>query len=203
MEAGSDLEMPTPGLDSARQIVAAVKEGRLKESAVDECVDRLLEAAFTLVRDKAAQGGEAAQAAKSTVAAQGADESGDFDKSAHHALARKAVGESAVLLKNDDNILPLKEGTRVALIGDFAFEPRYQGAGSSMVNATALEKMVDLIESTGLIVIGRSKGYIRTGQADTVLEKEAVDLAQNADVVLYCFGSDAVLLQRTYPAGGR
>ena len=199
VEAGSDLEMPTPGLDSARQIVAAVKEGRLKESAVDECVDRLLEAAFTLVRDKAVQSKEvqaaqdkdiqAVQAAMAgEAAAQGTDAPGDFDRSAHHALARKAAGESAVLLKNDDNILPLKEGARVALIGDFAFEPRYQGAGSSMVNATALDKMVDLIESTGLIVIGKSKGYIRTGQADTVLEKEAVDLAQNADVVLYCFG---------------
>lgn len=177
VEAGSDLEMPTPGLDSARQIVAAVKEGRLKESAVDECVDRLLEAAFTLVKEKKTSG----------TSAKGS-ESGDFDKDAHHALARKAAGESAVLLKNNGNILPLKKGTKVALIGDFAFEPRYQGAGSSMVNATALDKMSELIESSGLAVVGKSRGYIRSGQTDAALEKEAVDLAQTADVVLYCFG---------------
>ena len=170
VEAGSDLEMPTPGLDSARQIVAAVKEGKLKESAVDECVDRLLEAVLTLTKN-----GETPE---------------EFDKEAHHALARRAAGESAVLLKNEENILPLKPGTRVALIGDFAFEPRYQGAGSSMVNATALDKMSELISGSGLVLAGSSKGYIRTGEEDAVLAKEAVDLAQSADVVLYCFGLD-------------
>lgn len=170
VEAGSDLEMPTPGLDSARQIVAAVKEGKLKESAVDECVDRLLEAVLTLTKN-----GETPE---------------EFDKEAHHALARRAAGESAVLLKNEENILPLKPGTRVALIGDFAFEPRYQGAGSSMVNATSLDKMSELISGSGLVLAGSSKGYIRTGEEDAVLAKEAVDLAQSADVVLYCFGLD-------------
>lgn len=170
VEAGSDLEMPTPGLDSARQIVAAVKEGKLSEAAVDECVDRLLEAVLTLTKER--------------------NIPEDFDKKAHHALARRAASESAVLLKNEDNILPLKPGTRVALIGDFAFEPRYQGAGSSMVNATALDKMAELIQSYDLVVAGTAKGYIRTGEEDTVLEKEAVDLAQSADVVLYCFGLD-------------
>lgn len=170
VEAGSDLEMPTPGLDSARQIVAAVKEGKLKESAVDECVDRLLEAVLALTKN-----GETPE---------------EFDKEAHHALARRAAGESAVLLKNEENILPLKPGTRVALIGDFAFEPRYQGAGSSMVNATSLDKMSELISGSGLVLAGSSKGYIRTGEEDTVLAKEAVDLAQSADVVLFCFGLD-------------
>ena len=121
---GSDLEMPTPGLDSARQIVAAVKDGKISEAAVDECVDRLLEAVLTLTKER--------------------DIPAEFDKKAHHALARKAASESAVLLKNEENILPLKPGTRVALIGDFAFDPRYQGAGSSMVNATELDKMAEL-----------------------------------------------------------
>ena len=170
VEAGSDLEMPTPGLDSARQIVAAVKDGKLAESAVDECVDRLLEAVLTLTKDR--------------------EIPKEFDKKAHHALARKAASESAVLLKNEENILPLKPGTRVALIGDFAFEPRYQGAGSSMVNATALDKMEEMIKGYDLVLAGSSKGYIRTGEEDTVLAKEAVDLAQSADVVLYCFGLD-------------
>ncbi len=170
VEAGSDLEMPTPGLDSARQIVAAVKDGKLAESAVDECVDRLLEAVLTLTKDRGI--------------------SKEFDKKSHHALARKAASESAVLLKNEENILPLKPGTRVALIGDFAFEPRYQGAGSSMVNATELDKMEEMIKGYDLLLAGTSKGYIRTGEEDAILAKEAVDLAQSADIVLYCFGLD-------------
>lgn len=170
VEAGSDLEMPTPGLDSARQIVAAVREGRMKEDAVDECVDRLLEAVLTLTKKR--------------------DIPKEFDRQAHHELARKAAAESAVLLKNEENILPLKAGTRVALIGDFAMNPRYQGAGSSMVNVTALDKMSELIQGYELTVTGMAAGYIRTGETDAVLEKEAVDLARNADVVLYCFGLD-------------
>lgn len=172
--AGSDLEMPTPGMDSARQIVKAVQEGRLSEEAVDACVDRLLEAVLTLTNE----------------GAEGERKPEAFDTEAHHALARKAASESAVLLKNQDSILPLKPGTRVALIGDFAFEPRYQGAGSSMVNATKLDKMSELIKEYDLTVVGMARGYMRTGETDTVMEKEAVDLAQSADVVLYCFGLD-------------
>ena len=176
VEAGSDLEMPTPGMDSARQIVRAVKDGRLKEAAVDECVDRLLEAALTLVDKNASQ--------------PAAGDAGDFDKDAHHTLARRASAESAVLLKNQGKILPLKPGTRVALIGDFAFDPRYQGAGSSMVNTIRLDKMSELIGEYDLTVAGMARGYKRSGEADSVLEKEAVDLARSADVVLYCFGLD-------------
>ena len=170
VEAGSDLEVPTPGFDSARQIVAAVKDGRLAESAVDECVDRLLEAVFTLVKEE----GRPEQ----------------FDEKAHHEIARKAAAQSAVLLKNEDGILPLKKGARVALIGDFAFDPRYQGAGSSMVNTTMLDNMADLIGQYDLVLAGASKGYKRTGEEDAALAKEAVDLARTADVVLYCFGLD-------------
>ena len=174
--AGSDLEMPTPGMDSARQIVKAVREGRLSEDAVDACVDRMLEAVLTLAGETA--GDDKMQKPQ------------EFDKEAHHALARKAAAQSAVLLKNKENILPLKPGTHVALIGDFAFEPRYQGAGSSMVNTIKLDKMSELIDGYDLTVVGMARGYKRTGEPDAVLEKEAVDLAQSADVVLYCFGLD-------------
>lgn len=113
-----------------------------------------------------------------------------FDEKAHHLLARKAAAESAVLLKNSEQILPLKPETCVALIGDFAFEPRYQGAGSSVVNTTALDKLVSLIEDSNLQLAGSTRGYLRTGEIDEVMEKEAVDLAASADVVLYCFGLD-------------
>lgn len=168
--AGSDLEMPNPGMDSARQIVKAVSEGKLEQSAVDECVDRMIEAALTLDKKR--------------------DVPEEFDKEAHHELARKAAARSAVLLKNEENILPLRRGARVALIGDFAFEPRYQGAGSSMVNATLLDKMADLIDGYDLVLAGTAKGYIRTGEENAELGKEAVDLAQSADVVIFCFGLD-------------
>lgn len=169
--AGSDLEMPTPGMDSARQIVKAVQENRIPEEDVDACVDRLLDAVLTLTGRQE-------------------EKPSEFDKEAHHALAKKAAAQSAVLLKNQEDILPLKPGTHVALIGDFAFEPRYQGAGSSMVNTIKLDKMSELIGGYDLTVVGMARGYKRDGEVDTVLEKEAVDLAQSVDVVLYCFGLD-------------
>ena len=175
VQAGSDLEMPNPGLDSARQIVAAVREGRLSEESVDACVARMLDAILTLSENK-----EKRQEA-------GADQ---FDKKKHHDLARRAAAESAVLLKNSDEILPLKAGTRVAVIGDFAFDPRYQGAGSSVVNATKIDCIADLVGDSGLVLIGSTKGYQRTGEIDEVMEKEAIDLAAAADVVIYCFGLD-------------
>ncbi len=176
VQAGSDLEMPNPGLDSARQIIAAVKEGRLLEETVNTNVDRMLDAILTLSENRKNR------------KKLGAEDK--FDEKAHHLLARKAAAESAVLLKNSEQILPLKPETRVALIGDFAFEPRYQGAGSSVVNTTALDKLVSLIEDSNLQLAGSTRGYLRTGEIDEVMEKEAVDLAASADVVLYCFGLD-------------
>ncbi len=169
----SDLEMPAPGLDSARELVTAVNEGRLSMKDIDLCVDHVLDAVLDL-KQKAEE--------KKSV----------FDEKAHHALARKAAAESAVLLKNEDNILPLKPGTRIALIGDFAFVPRYQGAGSSMVNPFNVESMDQLIDEYDLQVIGKAHGYTRNGEPDADLEKEALEAAAGADVVLYCFGLDEV-----------
>lgn len=169
----SDLEMPAPGLDSARELVTAVNEGRLSMKDIDLCVDHVLDAVLDL-KQKAEE--------KKSV----------FDEKAHHALARKAAAESAVLLKNEDNILPLKPGTRIALIGDFAFVPRYQGAGSSMVNPFNVESMDQLIDEYDLQVIGKAHGYTRNGEPDADLEKEALEAAVGADVVLYCFGLDEI-----------
>ena len=169
----SDLEMPAPGLDSARELVTAVNEGRLSMKDIDLCVDHVLDAVLDL-KQKAEE--------KKSV----------FDEKAHHALARKAAAESAVLLKNEDNILPLKPGTRIALIGDFAFVPRYQGTGSSMVNPFNVESMDQLIDEYDLQVIGKAHGYTRNGEPDADLKKEALEAAAGADVVLYCFGLDEV-----------
>lgn len=169
--AGSNLEMPVPGLDSAREVIRAINEGTLTMEELDACVDDLLDAVLELTKEK--KGG------KKT-----------FSQTEHHELARRAAIESAVLLKNEENILPLQAKTKVALIGDFAVEPRYQGAGSSVVNATLVETMEKVIPNYDLQVVGVSRGYQRTGGEDAALKKEALDLAQTADVILYCFGLD-------------
>ena len=167
--AGSNLEMPNPGLDSARELIDAVNSGKISEKDVDERVDELLDAVMTLTSN-----------------AKGRKE--QFDKNAHHAVARKAAAESAILLKNEDNILPLKKGAKVAIIGDFAFVPRYQGAGSSLVNPTKVETVSELVSSYDLQVVGMSRGYSRSGEEDAQTKQEALDLASRADIVLFFFG---------------
>ena len=167
--AGSNLEMPNPGLDSARELIDAVNSGKISEKDVDERVDELLDAVMTLTSN-----------------AKGRKE--QFDKNAHHAVARRAAAESAILLKNEDNILPLKKGAKVAIIGDFAFVPRYQGAGSSLVNPTKVETVSELVSSYDLQVVGMSRGYSRSGEEDAQTKQEALDLASRADIVLFFFG---------------
>ena len=168
VQRGSTLEMPAPGLDSVRELMAAVQSGKIAESDVDARLDELL----TLAYD--AQ--PALNAAKPA------------DMDAHHALARRAAAESVVLLKNGDNLLPLAEGTKVALIGDFAFTPRYQGAGSSVVNAARVESLAEEIKSSGLDCIGMARGYERNGMPNIPLAHEAAALAEQADVALLCLG---------------
>ncbi len=169
--AGSNLEMPVPGLDSARELIVAINNGKLTMEELDACVDDLLDVVLCL-----------------TEKAKNKKES--FRETKHHELARKAAVESAVLLKNSDNILPLKGKKKVALIGDFAVEPRYQGAGSSIVNATTVESMEKVIEDYDFQVVGISRGYKRSGETDLALMKEAFNLAENAEVILYCLGLD-------------
>lgn len=175
VKAGSDLEMPCPGFDSARQILAALEAGEITTEEVDACVERLLDAAFTLKERNAAE-----------------DIHPDREQmlEAHHRLARKAAAQSIVLLKNEDNILPLTAGSSVALIGDFALTPRYQGAGSSMVNPVQVEAMKDVMGNSQLVVKGIAQGYRRSGESDEQLLEEAKNLAKEADYVLFCFGLD-------------
>ena len=167
--AGSNLEMPNPGLDSARELIAAVESGKISMADVDARVDELLDAVMTLY-----------------VNAQ--NKKDEFDIPAHHKVARKAAAESTILLKNEDKILPLKPGAKVAIIGDFAFVPRYQGAGSSLVNPTKVETITEMSGSYDFQVIGSSRGYSRTGEEDAATKKEALDIASRADVVLFFFG---------------
>ena len=168
--------MPVPGFDSAREILKAVKEKQLTMGELDLCVDELLDAVLDLTSKR--------EDRKKKKISQ------SFSETEHHKLAKKAAIKSAVLLKNEEHILPLKKKTKVALIGDFAMEPRYQGAGSSVVNATFVETMDKVIMNYDLQVVGISRGYRRDGKEDSSLEKVTLELAKNADVVLYCFGLD-------------
>lgn len=125
VKAGSDLEMPTPGLDSARQILKAIDENRLSVQELDARVDCLLDAALTLSAGKKTES-KSDEARHQELARKAASRSVGYEAE-HHELARKAAAESIVLLKNDQNMLPLASGANVAVVGDFAYEPRYQG----------------------------------------------------------------------------
>ena len=112
---------------------------------------------------------------------------------AHHDVARKVAEGSSVLLKNDNATLPFKAGTRVAVIGDMAATARYQGSGSSKVNATKEENILDEVKNAeGLVLAGYEQGYDRQGKADRVLVEDAVALAgkESVDVVLAVVGLD-------------
>jgi len=115
-----------------------------------------------------------------------------FDVEAHHAFAQKASEQSIVLLKNEGGILPLKKGSKVAVIGEFAQKARYQGAGSSVVNCTKLDHTMDVIGNFDLDVVGFEPGYPRHGDPDEAMRKKAVELALRADYVLLYLGLDEI-----------
>lgn len=170
---GSTLEMPAPGGDAVRELLKAVETGKISESDVDARLDELL----TLVLDTHA----AVE-----------NHSLSFDADAHHALARRAAAESAVLLKNDGDLLPLAAGASVAVIGDFAETPRYQGAGSSAVNSIKVDTFLDCLKDSGLHSVGFAAGFDRQGKPDDAKKAEAVALAKKADTVLLCLGLDEI-----------
>ncbi len=173
LKAGAELEMPTTGEETNRDIVRAIESGKLDEKYLDEAVDRYL----TLVFDTS-------KVFEKEII--------PFDQDEHHNFAEKAAEESVVLLKNEDNILPLAEGTKVAVIGDFAKNPRYQGAGSSIVNPTKLDSALDYLSLSGLSSVGYEPGFKRYGKKSNGLIKKAIKLAQKADVILLYLGLDEV-----------
>ena len=170
---GSTLEMPAPGGDSVRELLAAVESGKIAESDIDARLSELLPLVFDT---KAAL--DAAPRA--------------FDAAAHHALARRAAEESLVLLKNEGELLPLAADTKVAVIGDFAKNPRYQGAGSSMVNSTQVDVLLDKLIDSAVNVIGYQQGFDRHGKPDAALQKSACELAAQANTVILCMGLDEI-----------
>lgn len=169
--AGNELEMPTTAGETNKEIIHSIKEGIIDEEVLDVCVDRLLDLHFTTK-----------QAFEK--------EKKEIDQNKHHEMAQRVAEESIVLLKNDDQILPLKTDKKVAVIGDFAKEARYQGAGSSVVNPTKLDNTLDCMNELGFNVIGYERGFERYGKKSQKLINQASALAKEADVVLLYIGLD-------------
>lgn len=169
---GNALEMPTTQGETNEEIVAAVRSGELDEKILDRRVDELLDVIYH------------------TQKAMKSDEKIDEEK--HHLLAQKCAEESMVLLKNEHHLLPLKKDTRVAFIGDFFENPRFQGAGSSVVNPTKKDTVLDLDDQFEFESVGYAKGYHRYGKKSNGLMKKALELARKADVILYAMGLDEV-----------
>lgn len=187
VEAGANLEMPNCGYGSAREIVKAVKDGTLSESVLDERVCELVKVIMDLKEHKNTGRNE---------------KHSGFNREEHHRLAKRAAAESMVLLKNEASILPLDRNKKLAIIGDFAFAPRYQGAGSSMVNPTKVEAVAGIARDYKLNILGMTRGYKRDGDVDEAEKKAALDLAEKADIVIFCFGlneiSESEGLDRTH-----
>lgn len=175
VEAGSHLEMPTTGKDGIRLIVEAVRKGMLKESVLDERIDEFLSIVFELKEE-----------------AESMEIPSDFDIEDHHRSARKAAEECIVLLKNEDDILPITTRTKIGIIGDFAENTRYQGAGSSMVNPTKLDNAIQAWKKSDARIMGYEPGFLRNGGQDQTLLADAVELAEKCDVVLLYMGLDEV-----------
>ncbi len=174
--AGLDLEMPTTNGTSAARLVEAVESGRIEEAVVDQAVTRLIKL-LGLVTDTGSPTEE-------------------VDPERHHALARTAAAESAVLLKNDDAILPLDPDApvRVAVIGEFARTPRYQGAGSSRVNAIQVDSALDALKAAAgkRLELSFSPGFAlsgtSSGEQDEMLLSDAVTAAAAAEVAVVFLG---------------
>ncbi|MDD7403721.1 MAG: glycoside hydrolase family 3 C-terminal domain-containing protein [Butyribacter sp.] len=187
-KAGLDLEMPDCHGETDKQLVAAVKNGTLDESILDQSVRRIL----NLVNDYVSQK---------------PDTRPSYSKEAHHALAQQTATESAVLLKND-GVLPLQTGQNIAVIGKFAKTPRIQGGGSSHINCSQVDSALEAFDALAkrpaehvcengicrLVPapsyhITYAEGYItEEDKTDDALLQEAVEAAKNADVAVIFAG---------------
>ena len=167
IKAGADLEMPMCDI-SAAEVVSAVRDGSLDERLVDKCVERLAE--FSMRSQDISREG--------------------FDREEHSEFAAKVAVESLVLLKNEGGALPLAADERVAVMGDFAIKPRYQGAGSSQIVPTSLDNILGVIEKSPLKTVGFERGFHRFGKKSKRLLRRAVRLAEKADTVVVCLGLD-------------
>lgn len=182
LAAGLDLEMPGSRGRTNAQLVAAVADGSLAADVVDAAAGRVL---ALVDRTRGA-----------------VEQSASLDVDAHHALAREAAGRSIVLLKNDGGLLPLAKDADIAVIGAFAAEPRYQGAGSSMISPTRLDNALDEIRSLATGSVTYAAGFstaVDVSEAESAgLRDEAVAAAAGADVAVVFLGLPARLESEGY-----
>ena len=167
--AGQELEMPTSSGIGTKLIIEAVQNGTLDEAILDAACDKLI---------------DMAKKAESVLG------NYTYDSDAHHNLARQIAGQCMVLLKNDDAILPLKKDANIAVIGEMAKKPRYQGAGSSLVNAIKVDCAYDEILAKGAKVT-YAPGYSTAKKNKTPDEKfiaEAVEAAKGKDAAILFIG---------------
>ena len=167
--AGNQLEMPSSAGLTDREVVEAVRAGKLDETLLDERIDQLLRLIFSVKPQ---------------------EQSIAYSTDEHHAFAREAARRSAVLVKNEGGVLPLCAGTCVAVIGDFAKTPRYQGAGSSLIEPTKLECALDELKKTDLEIVGFTPGFRRFGGKSKRKRNRACALAKRADVAIVFLGLD-------------
>ena len=171
LNAGNDLEMPSSGGVNDAKIVEAVKCGVIDETTLDERVDKLIDIILKGAANK--------------------KPGYKFDVKAHNLLSRQIAEQSMVLLKNDGNILPLKrvEGEYVAVIGAFADNPRYQGAGSSIINPTMIDSGRRAFNNSP-ISVKFADGYDRSGKRknEDAYITEACNLAKNASKAIVFIG---------------
>lgn len=168
LECGTDLEMPSSGTLNTKKIIASVENGTLDEKVLDKAVDNVIE---LIEKSKPAL-----------------KKSYKYDKNKHHNIAKKIAEGSMVLLKNEDSILPLKKGQKIAVIGEMAKSPRFQGAGTSVINPTMLDNAYDELVKFGADVV-YSQGYDKSkDEIDDKMINDAVDSAKKADVVLIFAG---------------
>ncbi|MBU9722580.1 MULTISPECIES: glycoside hydrolase family 3 C-terminal domain-containing protein [Bacillaceae] len=175
LQAGLQLEMPGGGKDNDRKIVEAVKNGSLSMEELDAAVEKLLTLIFNSEKNK---------------------EVSSYDVEEHHQKAVKAAEESAVLLKNEEAILPLQDhekgAKKIAVLGDLAVNPRYQGSGSSLINPTRLKSIHQVFSEKG-IEFDYAKGYDRlVDKTDIDLVYEAAEIVKDTDVVIIVAGLSAL-----------
>lgn len=171
LRCGNELEMPACKY-GADDVYAALKDGTLSEETVDENLDRLLD--WVIRSDQAIKNKPSAP----------------FDVDINHTLARKCAEESIVLLKND-GVLPISEKEMLYIVGDFAENPRYQGAGSSIVNCTRIDTFIESIKNAGFS-FAYARGFDRYGKKNEKLKKDALSLIKNARKVIFFAGLDEV-----------
>lgn len=166
LNAGLDLAMPGEEPFMDQEIVQAVKDGTVKEEDLDAAVERILKIVFKFT-DSA--------------------KNGVFDKEQDHAVSSKVASESMVLLKNE-GILPLPEsGKKIAFIGEFASNPRFQGGGSANVNPYKVVSALNAVK--GITEVSYAQGFELTeDKRNDVLFQSALKAAAEADIAVIFAG---------------